>query len=214
MPHIVSQSDCLLQVVDKNSYTLFLLSANQIAWSHTEWQTVQIQISWLLRLLKESTDLDLLCLQRKGLSGFSKTRVKTMFFTCRLIDICVNYFCLSCDWWLKMIRTCYIAPSKVLLFNQKVLIFFLFLHECICCGYSLEAPCRGILMSTHNICFHEEIRKTFTCTLWYAILCRAMFYFICTNIPPTEREIFAVQVGTPQPLYNTLVGVHSINCVS
>ena len=43
----------------------------------------------------------------------------------------------------------------------------LFLHENICCGYSLEAPRRGasndlgeaLLMSTHNICFHGEIRK-------------------------------------------------------
>ena len=25
-------------------------------------------------------------------------------------------------------------------FNLKILIFFLFLHENICCGYSLEAP--------------------------------------------------------------------------
>ena len=31
-------------------------------------------------------------------------------------------------------------PDKMLLFNQKVLIFFLFLHENICCGYSLEVP--------------------------------------------------------------------------
>ena len=32
----------------------------------------------------------------------------------------------------------------------------------ICCGYSLEAPQWGnevLLMSTHNICFHGEIRK-------------------------------------------------------
>ena len=28
-------------------------------------------------------------------------------------------------------------------FNQKLLIFFLCLHENICCGYSLEAPHRG-----------------------------------------------------------------------
>ena len=33
-------------------------------------------------------------------------------------------------------------------FSSKVLIFFLFIHENICCGYSLEAPC-----------FHGEIRK-------------------------------------------------------
>ena len=48
MPHqflIVSQSDYLIQVVD--------------TYSHTERQTVQIQISWLL---KKPTDLDLHCL--------------------------------------------------------------------------------------------------------------------------------------------------------
>ena len=28
-------------------------------------------------------------------------------------------------------------------YRQKVLIFFLILHENICCGYSLEAPCWG-----------------------------------------------------------------------
>ena len=38
-----------------------------------EWQTVQIQISWLLQ---KPTDLDLHCLQRQDISGFSKTRIK------------------------------------------------------------------------------------------------------------------------------------------
>ena len=33
-----------------------------------------------------------------------------------------------------------IALIKALFFNPKVLIFFLFLQENICCGYSLEAP--------------------------------------------------------------------------
>ena len=33
-----------------------------------------------------------------------------------------------------------IALGKMLFFNSKVWIFFLFLHENICCGYSLEAP--------------------------------------------------------------------------
>ena len=35
---------------------------------------MQIQISWLLR---KPTDLDLHCLQRQGISGFSRTRVKS-----------------------------------------------------------------------------------------------------------------------------------------
>ena len=39
------------------------------------------------------------------------------------------------------------------------MISFLFLHENICCGYSLEAPCRGASNEYHNICFCGEIRK-------------------------------------------------------
>ena len=75
--------------------------------------------------------------------------------------------------------TSYIALVKDTFFNPKVLIFFLFLHENIYCGYSLEAPYQGasneypqhmfsgrltkaLLMSTHNICFRGEIRKIFT----------------------------------------------------
>ena len=61
MPHpllIFGQSDYLIRIVAINS--------------HIKWQTVQIQISWLLW---KPTDLDLLCLQRQGISGFSRTRV-------------------------------------------------------------------------------------------------------------------------------------------
>ena len=37
-----------------------------------------------------------------------------------------------------------IAFVKMLFFKPKVLIFFLFLHENICYGYSLEVPQQGI----------------------------------------------------------------------
>ena len=47
---VFRQSDYLIQVVDTNS--------------NTEWQAVQIQISWLLQ---KPTDLDLHCLQRQGI---------------------------------------------------------------------------------------------------------------------------------------------------
>ena len=40
----------------------------------------------------------------------------------------LGLYCLSVD----------IALDKMFFFNPKVLIFFLFLHENICCGYSLE----------------------------------------------------------------------------
>ena len=43
---------------------------------HSYWPTVHIQISWLLR---KPTNLELHCLQRHGISGFSKRRVQTIF---------------------------------------------------------------------------------------------------------------------------------------
>ena len=42
-----------------------------------------------------------------------------------------------------------IAFDKALFFSQKDLLFFLFLEENICCGYSLEAP--WLLMSTRVV---------------------------------------------------------------
>ena len=80
---IFSQSDCLFQIVAISS--------------HTEWQTVQIQISWLL---KKPTDLDLHCLQRQGISGFSRTRVKIM-------SICMG--CLYVKIGLQKQRSAYLA---------------------------------------------------------------------------------------------------------
>ena len=64
-----------------------------------------------------------------------------------------------------------IAHDKVLFFQRNCI--YIFLDKKICCGYSLEAPWRGNLMSTHNICFHWEIGKLFTCT-WYPLLSRPM----------------------------------------
>ena len=67
MPHpflIVSQSDYLIKIVDLNS--------------HAEWQTVQILISWLLQ---KPTVLELHCLHRQGISGLSRTRVKSFLWS-------------------------------------------------------------------------------------------------------------------------------------
>ena len=55
---IFSQSGGLIPIVALNS--------------HTEWQKVQVRISWFL---KKPTVLDLHCLQRQGFSKFSMTRV-------------------------------------------------------------------------------------------------------------------------------------------
>ena len=37
--------------------------------------------------------------------------------------------------------------------------FFLFFHENICCGYSLEVPKLGTSNEYHSICVGGEIRK-------------------------------------------------------
>ena len=86
---IFSQSDYLIQIFVKNL--------------HTWWQTVQIQISWLLQ---KPNDLDLHCLQKQGISGFSRTRVvpynlppvdflltvPRRFFCCSFPCLCVGCF--------------------------------------------------------------------------------------------------------------------------
>ena len=50
-------------------------------------------------------------------------------------------------------------------FIQKVLIFFLFLHKNICCGYSLEVPWQGISNESPQYMFSRRNKKNiFT---WY-----------------------------------------------
>ena len=53
---------------------------------------------------------------------------------------CVVHIFLSSA--LKLFSRNFTTPDKTL-FNQKLWIFFLFLHINICCGYSLEVPQRG-----------------------------------------------------------------------
>ena len=58
--------------------------------------------------------------------------VPLVFSGCTWVCVCKIYP--------KYLDRLYIALVKALFFNPKVLIFFLFLHENICCGYSLETP--------------------------------------------------------------------------
>ena len=51
-------------------------------------QTVQIQVSWLI---KKPTDLDLHCLQNKGISGFSMRRVKNYHIYPKYWDTITTY---------------------------------------------------------------------------------------------------------------------------
>ena len=72
-----------------------------------------------------------------------------------------------------------------------LILFFLFLSKTICCVYSLQAPQRGIFNEYHSICLCRETRK--------------IFILSDEKIP---------YLSTPQHLYNTIVGIQSINRVS
>ena len=94
MPHpllIFSQSGCLIQIVAKNL--------------HTWWQTVQIQISWLLQ---KPADLDLHCLQNRVYPGSTGLRLKcqenlylkmsTVYVVCWIfLQTFQTYFCIQAN---------------------------------------------------------------------------------------------------------------------
>ena len=64
---------------------------------------------------------------------------------------------------LKVLLGFSIAPYKAF-FSTKT-VFFLFLHENICCGTHEKRLAEVLLINTHNICFHGEIRENyFPCT--------------------------------------------------
>ena len=79
---------CSLLIFCQSIYLMQIVNAN----SNTEWQTVRIQISLLLQ---KSTFLDVQCLQRQGISGFSGVRLYYLqneeFIWC-----CVMYMCRLC----------------------------------------------------------------------------------------------------------------------
>ena len=81
MPYLLlisGQSDYLIRVFDRNS--------------HISWQTVQIQINWLPQ---KPTDLDLHCLQRKCITGLSRTRVNIAVWTRRMTSLWKARICLK-----------------------------------------------------------------------------------------------------------------------
>ena len=153
---IFSQSGYLIQIVDINS--------------HTEWQTVQIQISWLLQ---KPTDLDLHCLQRQGISGLSRTRINC--YLCTFLPDTDN-----CPSWVsrreKMFhdhpqKTCctlrkhaysntliILQPKKENFQIEKFYIFHIPAQN-IDCGHSLEPPQRGGSNKYPQSMLFSKIRK-------------------------------------------------------
>ena len=74
------------------------------------------------------------------------------------------------------------------------LIFFLFLHENICCGYSLEAPRRGASNEYHNIGFHGEIRKM-------SLLLDCLFVCVEVLRPRQPNGVISSAVSLPNHMF-------------
>ena len=87
-----------------------------------------------------------------------------------------------------------LIPSYLQIKGGIHLIFFLFLHENICCGYSLEATSHGASYEYHNICFRGEIRKLSILFHWktrlswsYALFCVLYICFCLSEYDPKDQ---------------------------
>ena len=154
---IFSQSDHLIRIVATNS--------------HTYWQTVQIQISWLLQ---KPTDLDLHCLERQGNSRFSKTRVnifELLHFSHshkKGFSLLANTEDITKTHLFKYIEN---FTSKNWKFSDKNSDIFHISAQNLDCGYSLELPRWGSSNEYPHSMFWAEIRK-----IMYP--CKPQLYYI------------------------------------
>ena len=82
----------------------------------------------------------------------------------------------SAEFAQRVVMVKWYIPRHGIFFSWKVLIFILFVCKSIPCWYSLEAPHKALLMSTHNICCCGEIRKIF----WgYPLLSGTVKWSVC-----------------------------------
>ena len=99
-----------------------------------------------------------------------------------------------------------IALDKMLFFsNSKLLIFFLFLHKNICCGYSLEAPRWGASNEYHNICFHPEIKHMF---LWRNKKNIYLIFLLSRSMNRQENNAYPDQASQNTLISSTLFATH------
>ena len=79
-----------------------------------------------------------------------------------------------------------IAPDKTYFFSVKVLIFSYFLTKTYVVGTNEKCLTKALFMSTHNVYFHQEIRKI-QCgcpsdlELFKIVLILQHLLFICLN---------------------------------
>ena len=140
---------CPLPIFRQSDYLIQIVAIN----SHTYWQTVPIQISWLLQ---KPTDLDLHCLQMQGISGFSRSRVK-MQNVIKALTVLVCRWSLNVNWkngperilTLKTPITTIVVCFVICLWFQN--------HFCKQCGPRLDCSLRSSLIWVHIVCLYVKI---------------------------------------------------------
>ena len=153
----------LLLIFSQSGYLIQIVGLNVHSW----WQTVQIQISWLLHL-------DLHCLQKRVYPGSAGQGLKAPEHR----GTSNEYSQCMLSWKNKKILICYgIALDKALFSAKKNLYFSYFSTKTYLVG-THQKPLgesislgEALLMSTLNICFCWERRKLFS---WYPLLSRPM----------------------------------------
>ena len=138
---------------------------------------MQIQISWLLQ--KKPTDLDLHCLQRQGISGLSRTRVKALL-SGKIQKIT--------NWW----HFSYFSPrNKDLIFHANYLSRILLPQETICmkCLTVFSRKIR-LFENVHVVC-------------WNVYQACFMFKFIALDVEEEYSGIFFILF-----LQKDIVGTH------
>ena len=122
---------------------------------------MQIQISWLLQ---KPTDLDLHCLQRKAISGFSRSRVNyasSFYCLCLLSSNCLA--CISLGYKLDHKTFVYKQMRKIHLFLYYKFLYHLswsFSFYCLCLLSSNCLACISLgYKLDHKTFVYKQMRK-------------------------------------------------------
>ena len=105
--------------------------------------------------------------------------------------------------------TPHIAADEACFFTQKVLIFFLFLHKNIRCGYSLEVPCQG---TSNEYPQHMFLRRNKKNILWRPLLSGCTPRMVCIEClfpveQPQQRKVGSISDYDPMnEKYGSITG--------
>ena len=96
------------------------------------------------------------------------------------------------------------GPDKSLLFSEKYWYFSYFSMKTYVVGTHSKRLAKALLMSTHNICFHGEIRKI---SCWYPCLSETMLCYGSEFIAPDKLGYPNIYIFSYFPTKAFVVGI-------